>query len=228
MRKLNAMHNIEYPHKPYQPQQYPASEMQARAAAFYALMQQRRSLRFFDDAPVPQALMDALILTAATAPSGAHKQPWTFCLVGNPDIKRQIREAAEQEEFESYNGRMTPEWLRDLAPLGTDWHKPFLEIAPWLVIVFKRNFEYVGGEKHKNYYVLESLGIACGLFLAAVHNAGLVALTHTPSPMDFLTKILDRPDNERPFLLIPVGYPAADASVPDIHRKSLEEVRILY
>ncbi len=222
------MLNTEYPHKPYRPQQYPVSEMQARAAAFYELMQQRRSLRFFSDEPVPQALMDQLILTAATAPSGAHKQPWTFCLVGNPDIKRQIREAAEQEEFESYNGRMTPEWLRDLAPLGTDWHKPFLETAPWLVIVFKRNFDYVDGEKQKNYYVLESLGIACGFFLAAVHNAGLVALTHTPSPMDFLSKILGRPDNERPFLLIPVGYPAADATVPDIHRKSLEDVRILY
>ncbi|HEX2898727.1 MAG TPA: nitroreductase family protein [Bacteroidia bacterium] len=218
----------EFPHIPYHLVQYPENEMLERADACYDLLSNRRSLRFFNDRPVPQALMEKLILTAATAPSGANKQPWTFCLVGNPEIKRQIRQAAEQEEFESYNGRMTAEWLRDLAPLGTDWHKPFLETAPWLIVVFKRNFDYADGEKHKNYYVQESVGIACGFLLAAVHHAGLVALTHTPSPMDFLTKILGRPDNERPFLLIPVGYPAADATVPDIRRKPLAEVCVAY
>ncbi len=216
----------EYPHIPFRSKQYPENESLARASAFYAEMNQRRSVRFFSDRPVPQALMETLLLTASTAPSGAHKQPWTFCLVGNAEIKRLIREAAEQEEYESYHGRMTEEWLRDLAPLGTDWKKPFLETAPWLVVVFKRNYELVGGAKQKNYYVLESAGIACGLLIAAVHHAGLVTLTHTPSPMDFLTKILGRPENERPFLLLPVGYPADDATVPDIHRKSLDQVMV--
>lgn len=218
----------EYPHIPYQPQQYPEPEMMDRAKAFYELLDARRSVRFFSDKPVPQALVEQLILSASTAPSGAHKQPWTFCMVSDPEIKRKIREAAEQEEYESYNKRMPPEWLEDLAPLGTDWHKPFLETAPWLVICFKRNYELKGEEKRKNYYVAESVGLACGMFLAAVQNAGLVSLTHTPSPMDFLKKILDRPDNERPFLLMPVGYPADDATVPDIQRKSLDEVRFLY
>jgi iodotyrosine deiodinase len=222
------MTGVEYPQIPYVPVTYAEDESRDRADAFYAEMNARRSLRFFSDRPVPQALLDNLIRTAATAPSGAHKQPWTFCLIGDPEIKSQIRAAAEQEEYESYNGRMTEEWLRDLAPLGTDWHKPFLEIAPWLVVVFKRNFDYVDGAKQKNYYVTESLGIACGLLLAAVQHAGLVALTHTPSPMDFLSKILNRPDNERPFLLIPVGYPADDATVPDLHRKPIDEIRIVY
>jgi iodotyrosine deiodinase len=222
------MAELEYPHIPYQPTQYAEDEMLQRGDAFFTEMNQRRSVRFFSDRPVPQRLMETLIQTASTAPSGAHKQPWTFCLVGNPALKKQIREAAEQEEFESYNGRMTPEWLRDLAPLGTDWHKLFLETAPWLVIVFKRNFDYVEGAKHKNYYVQESVGIACGFFLAAVHHAGLVSLTHTPSPMDFLTKILGRPDNERPFLLMPVGYPAVDATVPDIRRKRMDEVLVRF
>ena len=218
----------EYPHIPYQPQQYPAAEMTERAKEFYELLDARRSVRFFSDKPVPQALVEQLILSASTAPSGAHKQPWTFCMVSDPEIKQKIREAAEQEEYESYNKRMPPEWLEDLAPLGTDWHKPFLETAPWLVICFKRNYEMKGEKKHKNYYVAESVGLACGMFLAAVQNAGLVSLTHTPSPMDFLKKILGRPDNERPFLLMPVGYPAEDATVPDIQRKSLDEVRVLY
>ncbi len=222
------MADFEFPHIPYDPQQYPENEMAARADSFYALLNSRRSLRFFNDRAVPEDLMQTLILTAGTAPSGANKQPWTFCLVGNPEIKKQIRIAAEEEEFASYNGRMTEEWLRDLAPLGTDWRKPFLEIAPWLIVVFKRNFEFDGAQKHKNYYVQESVGLACGMLLAAIHNAGLVALTHTPSPMDFLTKILGRPDNERPFLLIPVGYAAEDATVPDIQRKPLEEICVTY
>jgi iodotyrosine deiodinase len=218
----------EYPHLPYSVAKFSLEEMQQRADAYYVELNARRSVRMFSDAPVAQSLMEKLILTAGTAPSGAHKQPWTFCLIGDPEIKRKIREAAEQEEFESYNGRMTEEWLRDLAPLGTDWRKPFLETAPWLVVCFRRNFEYEGNQKNKNYYVQESVGIACGLFLAAVHHAGLVSLTHTPSPMDFLTKILGRPDNERPFLLMPVGYPAAEATVPDLQRKALAEICVLY
>jgi nitroreductase len=192
-------------------------------------MNRRRSLRYFSDKPLPREVIENLIKTASTAPSGAHKQPWTFCAVSDPAIKSQIREAAEKEEYESYNGRMSEEWLRDLAPLGTDWHKPFLEIAPWLIVVFKKAYELDGnGEKRKCYYVNESVGLAAGFLLAAIHHAGLVSLTHTPSPMNFLQKILDRPDNERPFLLIPVGYPAEAAEVPDLRRKSLGEVAVFY
>ncbi len=166
-------------------------------------------------------------MAAASAPSGANKQPWTFCAISNPEVKRQIRIAAEQEEKESYEGRMSPEWLEDLAPLGTDWHKPFLEIAPWLIVVFRKPFDYQSnGSKRQNYYVQESVGIACGFLIAAIHAAGLVTLTHTPSPMNFLQKILDRPDNERPFLLLPVGYPAPDAMVPDIQKKGTDEVLV--
>lgn len=226
--KISRMANPEFPHIPYQPQQFSDAEMLTRAEAFHQMLDARRSVRFFSDQPVSQAVIEQLILSASTAPSGAHKQPWTFCLVGDPEIKRKIREAAEQEEYESYHKRMPEEWLEDLAPLGTDWHKPFLETAPWLVICFKRNYELKGEQKRKNYYVSESVGLACGMFLAAVHNAGLVSLTHTPSPMDFLTKILNRPDNERPFLLMPIGHPAADATVPDLKRKSLDEIRVLY
>ncbi|MEM7039507.1 MAG: nitroreductase family protein, partial [Bacteroidota bacterium] len=188
----------------------------------------RRTVRDFSDKPVPRELIDQIIMTASTAPSGAHKQPWTFCVVTDPEIKKQIRIAAEKEEYESYNNRMPDSWLDDLAPLGTDWNKPFLETAPYLIICFKRNYELIDGKKHKNYYVTESVGLACGFFLAAVHNAGLVSLTHTPSPMDFLKKILNRPDNERPFLLMPVGYPTDDATVPDLERKPAEDVIIHY
>jgi iodotyrosine deiodinase len=222
------MTEMEYPHVPYRPASFSEQEMIARAQAFYQTMDSRRSVRFFSDRPVPVELMETLVLTASTAPSGAHKQPWTFCLVGDAALKQQIRAAAEQEEYENYHGRMTEEWLRDLAPLGTDWRKPFLEIAPWLVVVFRKNFDYDGNQKRKNYYVQESVGLACGFLLAAIHHVGLVALTHTPSPMDFLTKLLSRPDNERPFLLIPVGYPAPDATVPDLRRKSLDEVLVKF
>lgn len=222
------MKELEYPHIPYRIPNLEDAELMVRSKDFYSEMNARRSVRFFSDRPVPIEVMENLILTAATAPSGAHKQPWIFCLVGDPTLKSQIRVAAEQEERESYGGRMSEEWLRDLAPLGTDWQKPFLEIAPWLVICFRKSFEYDGQEKRKNYYVQESVGIACGFFLAAVHQAGLVALTHTPSPMDFLTSILKRPGNERPFLLIPVGHPAADCTVPDLKRKAMEEVIVRY
>ncbi len=213
----------------YSKPHYSDDEMQQRTTDFYEWMDGRRSVRDFSDRPVPRSVIDNILLTASTAPSGAHKQPWTFCVVSNPDMKRQIREAAEKEEYESYHNRMSDTWLDDLKPLGTDWHKPFLETVPYLIIVFKRVFE-VGpnGEKRNNYYVNESVGLAAGFLLAAIHKAGLVTLTHTPSPMNFLTKILDRPDNERPFLLLPVGYPAQEAYVPNIHRKPLDQIAQFY
>ena len=199
--------------------------MQERARTFYEFMDRRRTIREYSDQPVPQSLIEQLVMPASTAPSGAHKQPWTFCLVQDPAVKKEIREAAEKEEYESYTNRMSAEWLADLRPFGTDWNKPFLEIAPWIVVIFKRLFEYdAEGKKHKNYYVNESVGLAAGLFLTAAHNVGLATLTHTPSPMNFLAKILDRPDNERPFLLIPVGYPAQDVEVPDLQRKDLDKI----
>ena len=167
-------------------------------------------------------------MAASTAPSGAHKPPWTFWVVTNPELKKQIRAAAEKEEFDSYNGRMTPEWLEDLAPLGTNWEKPFLEIAPALIIVFKRAYEFAGDKKKNNYYVTESVGLASGFLLAAIHHAGLVAHTHTPSPMNFLCKLLARPENERPFLLIPIGYPAENTQVPDLKRKNRGQVEVFY
>jgi iodotyrosine deiodinase len=167
-------------------------------------------------------------MTASSAPSGAHKQPWTFCAISNPELKKSIREAAEKEEYESYHGRMSERWLRDLAPIGTDWHKPFLETAPWLIVVFKKVYDEQEGEKINNYYVNESVGIACGMLITAIHNAGLVTLTHTPSPMNFLTAILERPSNERPFLLLPIGYPEKETFVPDLQRKSLSEVSEFY
>lgn len=213
---------------PYQRIPFETEVVADRSRSFYQLMDERRTIRHFSDKPVPKEVIENIILTASSAPSGAHKQPWTFCAVANPAIKKEIRIAAEKEEYDSYNGRMTEEWLRDLAPLGTDWHKPFLEIAPWLIVVFKKAYDVVDGEKRKCYYVSESVGIACGFLLTAIHQAGLASLTHTPSPMNFLQKILDRPDNERPYLLVPVGYPAADAEVPDIKRKRLDEVAVFY
>lgn len=218
----------KHPFIPYEPLVFNEVESLKRVKDLYALANRRRSVREFSSAPVSRDFMEHLIMTASTAPSGAHKQPWTFCLVGNPDLKKEIRIAAEKEEYESYNSRMSDQWLKDLAPIGTDWHKPFLEVAPWLVVVFKRAFEYVDDEKRQNYYVNESVGIACGMLIHAIHNAGLVTLTHTPSPMNFLTKILKRPDNERPYLLLPVGYPAKKATVPDLQRKTLQEVCVVH
>jgi nitroreductase len=192
-------------------------------------MNKRRTVRDIADTPLPQGVLESIIATAGTAPSGAHKQPWTFCVVTNKELKSEIRKAAEQEEKANYHQRMSEEWLRDLAPLGTDEHKEFLETAPALIVVFKRIYEIENnGHKHNNYYVQESVGIACGLLIAAIHHAGLVCLTHTPSPMNFLERILNRPQNERAFLLIPIGYPAKNATVPDITRKSLEEVMVRY
>ena len=209
---------------PYHPQQFSEEEMRKRVAEFYQYMDQRRTVREFSDRNVPDEVIDQLIMTASTAPSGAHKQPWTFCVVRDKEIKSKIREAAEKEERESYGQRMPEEWLKDLEPLGTDWNKPFLEIAPVLIIVFKRSYETDGERKKNNYYVTESVGLACGFLLAAIHHAGLVALTHTPSPMNFLSQILERPSNEKPFLLIPVGYPADGCTVPKLTRKPSNEV----
>ncbi len=214
---------------PYQPLLDPTEEdLRQRTCAFFEQLNARRSLRHFSDRAIPRDVVEQLIMTASTAPSGANKQPWTFCVVSDAGLKRQIREAAEAEEKRSYSGRMSAEWLEDLAPLGTDWRKPFLETAPYLIIVFRRIVEVRGEQKRPNYYVTESVGLACGFLLAAIQNAGLVALTHTPSPMDFLTKLLDRPSNEKPFLLIPIGYPAQDAQVPAIQRKPASEVIVWY
>lgn len=203
-----------------------ADEQLRRAEAFYALMQRRRTVREFSPEPVPFTLIELAIATAGTAPSGANMQPWRFHVVEDAEIKRRIREAAEQEERRSYGGRMPHAWLRRLAPLGTDWRKPFLEIAPYLIVVFRIDYliDEETGESEPTYYTSESVGIATGLLLAALHNAGLATLTHTPSPMRFLSEILKRPKNEKPFVLIPVGYPAEGARVPDIRRARPEEI----
>lgn len=211
----------------YEPIGYSSEETINEAARWRAYMDRRRSIRFYSDQWVEKSVIEDLIMTASSAPSGAHKQPWTFCAVSNPEIKSKIRAAAEKEEYESYNGRMSEEWLKDLEPFGTDWNKEFLDIAPWLIIVFKKAYDInEDGSKAKNYYVNESVGIACGFLLTAIHNAGLVSLTHTPSPMNFLQKVLNRPDNERAFLLIPVGYPADGTEVPNIERKELDKVSV--
>ena len=211
---------------PYSPQQFSHQEQLRRAREFYELMNTRRSVRIFSDKPIQTEILEAIIKTAGTAPSGAHKQPWKFIVVTDPSVKKAIRVAAEKEEKESYEQRMPQEWLDDLATFGTDWHKEFLEIAPALIVLFSLSYEQNDKEIKKNYYVKESVGIACGFLLAAIHNAGLVALTHTPSPMDFLRIILERPSNEKPFMLIPVGYPAKGTTVPDIERKTIEEILI--
>ena len=201
--------------------------MAARAEAFFREMDTRRSVRDLSRRPVPRALIERAIATASTAPSGAHMQPWTFVAVSNPDLKRQVREAAEAEEKASYDGRMSAEWLEALAPLGTDWRKPFLEDAPWLVVLFaQRSGRRTDGSTRKHYYVQESCGIAAGLFIAALHHMGLATLTHTPSPMGFLSRLLERPGHEAPMILFPVGYPAEDARVPDLVRKPLADVAV--
>lgn len=210
-------------------QRLPAAQQEARAAAFLNAILTRRTVRDFSPEPVPFQLVESAIRAAANAPSGANRQPWHFVVVSNPEIKHQIREAAEAEERAFYEHRAPDEWLSALEPLGTDWQKPFLEIAPYLIVVFRVDYGLVtpaaGGEiKEKNYYVMESVGIACGMLLASLHLAGLATLTHTPSPMGFLSQILQRPKNEKPYLLIPVGYPTEGAKVPNIKKKTLEEV----
>jgi iodotyrosine deiodinase len=200
-----------------------------KSETYYKWLDTRRSIREFSSKPVAKEVIENVIRSASTAPSGAHKQPWTFCAISNPKIKAKIREAAEKEEYENYTSRMSEEWLEDLKPFETNWKKPFLEIAPWLIVVCSKSYDLTkGGEKHNNYYVKESVGLACGMLLSAIHNAGLCALTHTPSPMNFLMKILNRPKNERPFLLIPVGYPSENCMVPDLKRKPLELISDWY
>lgn len=213
---------------PYSKEYLYGDDLLNESRRIYKFMNGRRTVREFSSDPVALEVLENIVMAASTAPSGANKQPWTFCIVTNPEIKSRIREEAEKEEYESYNGRMPAEWLEDLSYLGTDWHKPFLEIAPALIIVFRRPYEIVDGRKKNNYYVAESVGLACGFLLQAIHQCGLVALTHTPSPMNFLCTILDRPENEKPFLLIPVGYPAKDVMVPDIERKVIEDVIVEY
>ncbi|MFK7951526.1 MAG: nitroreductase family protein [Ekhidna sp.] len=217
-----------HPHVSYERDTYESGEIEKRSEEFYKWLDERRTVRDISDKPVSKEVIDNLIMAGSTAPSGAHKQPWTFCAVSNADLKKKIREAAEEEEKESYGGRMSDRWIKDLEPIGTDWQKPFLEESPWLIIIFKRVFEKEEGQKHNNYYVNESVGIACGMIISAIHKAGLVTLTHTPSPMNFLTKILDRPENERPYLLLPIGYPKDEAYVPDLKRKDLDEVAVFY
>lgn len=222
------MQHTEPKFAPYRGVRYTRPEMLNRSREFYQYMDKRRTVRDISDKAVPREVIENIVMTASTSPSGAHKQPWAFCVVANPTIKKQIREAAEKEEYLNYHGRMSEEWIEDLQAFGTDWHKPFLETAPYLIVVFKKAYGLEGGEKKKNYYVNESVGLASGFLLAAIHNAGLVALTHTPSPMNFLQEILGRPENERPFLLIPVGYPANDAKVPCLSRKEKDEVLVFY
>ena len=201
----------------------PGVPSQEAARRFYEVMAKRRTVRMFSEEPVPVETIEWVIRAAGTAPSGANKQPWRFVAVSDPEMKRKIRLAAEEEEREFYGRRAGEEWLRDLAPFGTDEHKEFLEVAPWLVVVFKMMKTDEGGQV---YYANESVGIATGLLLAAAHHAGLATLTHTPSPMGFLTKVLERPAHERAFLLVPMGFPAADCVVPDIERKDLGEIMV--
>ncbi len=210
---------------PYEFEILEQAEMVRRGRQFSELMSRRRSVRNFSTEAPPKECLELAIRTAASAPSGAHRQPWKFVIVDDPALKKAIREAAEEEERENYENRFPPEWLEALPALGTSGDKPFLEDAPYLVVVFKESYgvDDAGG-KITNYYVNESVGIACGMFIAALHNMGLVTLTHTPSPMGFLSQLLNRPPNEKPYILFPVGYPADGAMVPDLNRKSFEDV----
>ena len=213
--------------RPLQFERFDEEQMLARARAFEAELGRRRSVRHFEREAVPLEVIDRCIAAAASAPSGAHKQPWTFVVVTDPLVKARLREAAEAEERANYAGRMNPTWIEDLRPLGTDANKPFLEDAPVLIVVMRQAWGIgADGERLQHYYTSESVGIAVGFLLAALHHAGLATLTHTPSPMGFLQRLLGRPENERPYLLIPVGYPARDCLVPDLVRKELDEVRV--
>jgi nitroreductase len=213
--------------KPLEFNRLRADEVVQRARDFHSAMARRRTTRHFATDAVPREAIEFAIRTAGTAPSGAHQQPWTFVAVSDPDLKLRIRAAAEQEEYQNYHGRMPPEWLDALAPLGTDEHKAHLTDAPWLVIVFRKSFGFnTDGSKRPFYYTQESVGIAIGFFIAAVHMMGLVTLTHTPNPMGFLAELLERPANERAYLILPVGYPAPDARVPDIERLPLSDIAL--
>ena len=212
-----------YPLKDYQ--EFSESEMIEKSRKFYEQIKTRRTVRAFSNKPVSKQVIENCIRAAGTAPSGANLQPWHFAVVSSPEIKKKIRIAAEEEEKEFYANRVPKEWLEALEPLGTDENKPFLETAPYLIAIFSRSYDLLpGGKQVKQYYAMESTGIATGILITAIHNAGLVSLTHTPSPMNFLNEILGRPKNERPFLLLVVGYPSNDAKVPDIKKKSLQEI----
>ena len=217
-----------FKHVLHEHESFSESEMLVKSKAYFKWLDTRRSVREYAKTPVPKEVIENIIKAASTAPSGAHKQPWTFCAISNADLKSKIREAAEIEERESYDSRMSERWLKDLAPLGTNDVKEFIEDAPWIIVIFKRVYEIENGENINNYYVNESVGIASGMLISAIHNAGLVTLTHTPSPMKFLTKVLDRPSNERPFLLLPIGYPKEPIYVPNIERKGLEDIAVFY
>ena len=202
-------------------------EMNQRSEELLEVVSARRSVREFSPDPVPMEVLDRCIELAGTAPSGAHKQPWTFVVITNPAHKSAIREAAEVEERENYSGRMNEQWLKDLEALGTTADKPFLEIAPALIVAFRHAWQVdENGEREQCYYTQESIGLACGFLLLALHHCGLATLTHTPSPMAFLSKLLGRPENEKPFLLIPVGYPTEDCTVPNLSRKPLDDIRL--
>ncbi|MFT7033938.1 MAG: iodotyrosine deiodinase [Cyclobacteriaceae bacterium] len=214
-----------HPHIQHEVPKYSSEEMLSRSKEYYDWLNTRRTVRDISSDPIPLEVVQNIIMAASTAPSGAHKQPWTFCIVSDPTIKKLIRQAAEKEEYESYNSRMSERWKKDLEAIGTDWNKPFLEEAPYLIVVFKRAYEIdEEGIKQNNYYVNESVGIACGMLISAIHHAGLVTLTHTPSPMNFLQKILKRPENERPFLLLPIGLSKEEVFVPDLKRKDFKQV----
>jgi len=213
----------EIPHSEYR--EYPPEEMLQRAADYYADLRRRRTVRQFSDRPVPRPVIEQCLLAAGTAPNGANLQPWHFVAVSDTQVKSQIRQAAEAEEYDFYHRRAPQEWLDALSPFGTDEVKPYLEIAPFLIIIFAQSYGVLpDGRKVKNYYVSESVGIATGILITALHHAGLVTLTHTPSPMGFLNKFLGRPENERPFLILVTGYPAEDARVPQITKKPLDEI----
>jgi len=215
----------KYPFIPYSREEYSEDEMIQRSQEFLTWADQRRSVRDFSSKAVPKEVMENILMAASTAPSGAHKQPWKFCLISNAELKSKLRALAEEEERKSYEGRMSESWLKDLEPLGTNAIKDFIDVAPWIVVVLKKAYDFgEDGTKKNNYYVSESVGLASGFLLMAIHNAGLVALTHTPSPMNFIAKALNRPENERPFLLLPVGFPAKDAKVPDLVRKSKNDI----
>lgn len=217
--------NEKQPFIPYTSTESSSEDLIKNSEKYYEKINKRRSVRDFSDKDVPKEVIENIIKTAGSAPSGAHKQPWTFCVISNTKLKSEIRKLAEKEEYENYHGRMSDSWKEDLEHLGTDHIKEFLEVAPYLIVVFKKVYDLdEEGGKLQNYYVNESVGIAVGFLITAIHQAGLVTLTHTPSPMKFLQTSLRRPKNEKAFLLLPVGYPAKDCKVPDLKRKNLDEI----
>ena len=213
---------------PYKRTEFSSKDLVKNSEKYYKEINKRRSIRDFSDKKIPKEVIKNIIKTAGTAPSGAHKQPWTFCVISDKKLKSEIRELAEKEEYENYHGRMSESWKKDLKAMGTTHIKEFLEIAPYIIVVFKKVYDLEEEEKTQNYYVNESVGIAVGFLITAIHQAGLVTLTHTPSPMKFLQKVLGRPKNEKAYLLLPLGYPSKDCKVPDLKRKSLEEISHWY